>query len=215
MLVCKTTDSAEKRMRLAQAAARALLSGAAGENALARKQPQTAGFTLVELIVVMALLATVLAVAAPSLSRFFRSRGLDSEARRFLALTRYAQSRAVSEGMPMVLWIDTERRTYGLMAESTYTEQDNRAVEFALDEALQIEVWPQGPSQRLNTRLTALSRSSDRLQTIRFTPDGFINETSPEWILIRQGSEDAVLISQSRTRLNYEIQSDNQLALRR
>ncbi len=215
MLVCKTTDCAEKQMRLAQAAARALLSGAAGENAQAQKQPQTAGFTLVELIVVMALLATVLAVAAPSLSRFFRSRGLDSEARRFLALTRYAQSRAVSEGIPMVLWIDTERRAYGLMAESTYTEQDDRAVEFTLDEALQIEVWPQWPSQRLNTRLTTLSRSSDRLQTIKFTPDGFINETSPEWILIRHGSEDAVLISQSRTRLNYEIQSDNQLALRR
>lgn len=176
---------------------------------------RTRGFTLIELIVVMALLATVLAVAAPSLSRFFRSRTLDSEARRFIALTRYAQSRAVAEGIPMLLWIDTDRGAYGLAAESTYTEQDDKAVEFMLDDTLQIEVEPSVPIQKANTGLTALSRSNNRLQTIRFTPEGFINGTSPEWILIRQGSEDAVLICQSRTRLTYEIQSNNQLALRR
>lgn len=176
---------------------------------------RTHGFTLIELIVVMALLATVLAVAAPSLSRFFRSRTLDSEARRFIALTRYAQSRAVAEGIPMLLWIDTERGAYGLAAESTYTDQDDKAVEFTLDETLQIEVEPSVSTQSATTGLTALSRPSNRLQSIRFTPEGFINGTSPEWILIRQGAEDAVLICQSRTRLNYEIQSNNQLALRR
>ena len=64
--------------------------------------PRRAGFTLLELILVMATLAIVLSVAAPSLARFFRGRSLDSEARRFLTLTRYGQSRAVAEGEPMV-----------------------------------------------------------------------------------------------------------------
>ena len=50
----------------------------------------------------MALLAMVLAVSAPALSRFFKGRTLDSEAHRFLALTRHAQQRAVSEGVPVV-----------------------------------------------------------------------------------------------------------------
>src|SRR5437773_775638 len=45
-------------------------------------------FTLVELILVMALLGIVLAVSAPSLSNFFHGRTLDSEARRLMALTR-------------------------------------------------------------------------------------------------------------------------------
>ena len=44
-------------------------------------------FTLIELILVMAMLLIVLGVAFPSLKRFFRGRNLDSEARRFLSLT--------------------------------------------------------------------------------------------------------------------------------
>src|SRR6266540_3620386 len=54
-------------------------------------------FTLIELLLVMALLLLVFGVTLPSLKGFFRGRNLDSEARRFLSLTRYGQSRAVSE----------------------------------------------------------------------------------------------------------------------
>src|SRR3954451_20071745 len=72
------------------------------------------GFTLVELILVMALLAIVMAVSAPALSNFFRGRTLDSEARCLMSLTRYGQSRAVSEGIPMLLIIDTRRGAYRL-----------------------------------------------------------------------------------------------------
>src|SRR5437667_3469223 len=64
---------------------------------------QRRAFTLIELILVMALLVIVMAVSAPALSNFFRGRTLDSEARCFMSLTRYGQSRAVSEGIPMVL----------------------------------------------------------------------------------------------------------------
>src|SRR5437867_13133540 len=78
------------------------------------------GFTLIELILVMALLAIVMAFSAPALTSFFRGRTLDSEARRFMALTRYGQSRAISEGVPMMLWIDTRRGTYGLQEEPGY-----------------------------------------------------------------------------------------------
>src|ERR1043165_7901245 len=88
-------------------------------------------FTLIELILVMAILSIVLAVAAPSLSNFFRGRSLDSEARRFVALTRYGQSRAVSEGVPMVLWLDSSARAYGLEQEISYsTTSDGKAVDF-------------------------------------------------------------------------------------
>ena len=36
----------------------------------------------------------------------FRGRNLDNEARQFLSLTRYGQSRAISEGVPVELWIN-------------------------------------------------------------------------------------------------------------
>src|SRR5262249_9004612 len=39
------------------------------------------GFTLIELILVMALLTVAVSVTAPALSNFFRGRALDSEAR--------------------------------------------------------------------------------------------------------------------------------------
>ncbi|NJM55576.1 MAG: prepilin-type N-terminal cleavage/methylation domain-containing protein, partial [Verrucomicrobiae bacterium] len=57
-------------------------------------------FTLIELMLVMALLIVTTTFLAPQLSEFFRGRSLDSEAKRFLALTRLAQSRAVAEGVP-------------------------------------------------------------------------------------------------------------------
>src|SRR3954471_10738870 len=74
----------------------------------------SSGFTLIELILVMALLSVVLAVSAPALSGFFRGRSIDAEARRLVSLIRYGQSRAVSEGVPVVLWINTRQGTYGL-----------------------------------------------------------------------------------------------------
>ena len=89
------------------------------------------GFTLVELVVVMTLLVTVIALASPSLAGFFRGRAVEAEARRFLSLTRLGQSRAASEGVPMILWVDTAQRTYGLEADSSFTDEDQKAVEYA------------------------------------------------------------------------------------
>src|SRR5512135_296179 len=98
------------------------------------------GFTLIELILVMALLTVVISLTAPKLSRFFHGRTLDSEARRLLALTRSGQSRAVSEGVPMDLWVDAEKGEFGLAAEPSFEASDPKAVEFALDSGLKIEV---------------------------------------------------------------------------
>jgi Tfp pilus assembly protein FimT len=160
------------------------------------------------LILVMALLATILAISAPSLSRFFRSRGLESEAMRFLALTRAAQSRAVAEGVPMVLWFDTKERTYGLNADKSYVEDDPKAEEFKVDETLELDL-------RYSPDAVAISRTSafqnekqatSGLYTLHFNPDGFVSLSSPETVVIRQGKDDELWVTQSRNRLNYEIQ---------
>ena len=97
------------------------------------------GFTLIELILVMAILTIAVAITAPALANFFRGRSLDSEARRLLALTRQGQSRAVSEGLPMELWFDTAQNTFGLEAEPSYEEVDARAVSYQLQD-MQVEV---------------------------------------------------------------------------
>jgi len=163
------------------------------------------GFTLVELMLVMALLVVVLGYAAPSLSRFFRGRNLDSEARRFLALTRYGQSRAISEGLPMVLWINPNLRTYGLKAQTGYADLDRKAVEYQLADDLQVEAQMLSAAIQTNFWTLAPQVGANQL-TICFLPDGFISETSLDRILIRQvRDDDAVWIAQSANRLNYEI----------
>ncbi|MBI3416013.1 MAG: prepilin-type N-terminal cleavage/methylation domain-containing protein [Verrucomicrobia bacterium] len=169
-------------------------------------------FTLIELILVMAMLLIVIAVAAPTLSKFFRGRNLDSEARRFVSLTRYGQSRAVSEGVPMVLWIDAKLGRYGLQQEVSYTGVDLKAVEYALDKELRVQVTAAvaQPGQLMQARPTARN-----LPMLRFRPDGFISETSPERITIYEGERDSTLIAPSRNRLHYEIVTNQSQILRR
>ena len=169
-------------------------------------------FTLIELILVMAMLLIVIGVAAPTLSKFFRGRNLNSEARRFVSLTRYGQSRAVSEGVPMILWVDAKRGYYGLQQEVSYTGVDTKAVEYAVDKELRIEVTAAvlQPGQLAQARTAARN-----LPTLRFTPDGFIGDTSPERVWLYEGQRDSVLITQSRNRLNYEIATNQLQTVRR
>jgi len=165
-------------------------------------------FTLMELLLVLALLAMAVAVAAPSLSRFFRGRALDSEGRRMLALTRYAQSRAVSEGIPMVVWFKPEQNTYGLEAETTYADTDPKAVEYQLDSNLAVELAPPAPDQAAPWKITTQIAGSQ--PAIRFTPDGFVSESSPAWVWLkisRDGEADAVWLALNDDRLKYELQN--------
>jgi type II secretion system protein H len=166
------------------------------------------GFTLVEMVLVMALLVIMLAYVAPSLAHFFRGRNLSSEARRLLALTRYGQSRAVSEGIPMLLWINPKLGTYGLRAQAGYLDQDAKAVEYSVGSDMQIEV--QTPV-KLQTNYWTMAPQQTKLgqPSICFLPDGFISETSPDQILLREQREnDAVWIAETANRLGFEIRTN-------
>jgi type II secretion system protein H len=72
------------------------------------------GFTLLELVLVMLIMCTVLAMAAPSLRGFFSSRRTSDAASQIVALTQLARSLAVSEGRIYRLNLDTEEGTYWL-----------------------------------------------------------------------------------------------------
>ena len=177
------------------------------------------GFTLIELILVMALLTIVISLTAPKLSRFFHGRTLDSEARRLLALTRSGQSRAVSEGIPMDLWVDAEQGTFGLEAEPSYETSDPKAVDFTLDGGLQIEVVNKtavapantvtmNRGQRVSTASVArVNLVHASLPTIRFLPDGSVGENSPQMLHLTSSDSGTLWLAQSRDGLTYEIRS--------
>ena len=82
-----------------------------------RQHDRRRAMTLLELILVMLILSAVLALAAPSLRGFFASRWIDDAAAQILALTQFARSQAVSEGVIYRLNFDTHERTYWLTAQ--------------------------------------------------------------------------------------------------
>jgi len=160
--------------------------------------PRHNAFTLVELLLVLALLVIITSMVAPAMSNFIRARALDSEARRLAALLHAGQSRAVSEGLPMMLWVDEKQRAYGLAAETSPAGGDPKAENLTLDENLQIAVLNAG-----NTALTLFQN----LPAIRFLPDGMIDENSPQTLRLVDARGHALWLAESRNHTGYEIRN--------
>ena len=179
--------------------------------------PSPHAFTLVELLLVMALMIAAMSIAAPVMAAFFRGRTLDSEARQMLSLTHAAQSRAVDEGVPMRFWVDTEQGQYGLEEEPGWNDQqaDPKAVRFTLDKDLRIEVLQpltnRPTSSRLAPSVSGLARTSTpNLPEIRFMPDGTCDEESPRGLRLYDRSGLSRWLVPAKNRLHYEIQSKSE-----
>ena len=186
---------------------------------IGRKEP--GAFTLIELILVMAILTIAVSISAPALSSFFHGRVLDSEARRLLAATRSAQSRAVSEGIPVDLWFDDSQNMYGIEAEPSYGEQDQKSEQIVLDRNVSLKVTTLNiAASRSNGAFGGSDNSrsgrtgNPGFQTthanfphIRFLPDGSIGEASPQMVQLIGSDENSLWLMLSRSRLTYELQS--------
>lgn len=159
-----------------------------------RKRAARQGMTLIELIVLLALLAAVMTFSAPALSRFIGGRQIQEEARRVLALTRYGRSEAVSRCVPMELWIDAATGTYGVSPQAGYAFQDDKEpVEFTLQEGLRFDV----ESDTLN---------ADGRAVILFQTDGTIDAQSLASLRITDDEDEVIEIAQVDYGLGYEIQ---------
>jgi len=169
------------------------------------RRVRAGGFTLIELMLVMALLVIAAALTAPRLITFFRGRALSQEAQRIIALTHYAQSRAISEGVPVILWFDPATARYGQNIQDGFTDTDGRASTFTLESSLTLEV-PAGetpPVSELGDETLGLPQNQS---VIRFTPDGFFDPSSVAKLILRQGTDSALQILPAANGLDYEIQ---------
>jgi type II secretion system protein H len=153
-------------------------------------------FTLIELILVLALLVIITSIATPAMARFIRGRALDTEARRMLALMHVAQSRAVSEGAPMMLWLDAPAGAYGLAAETSGQNGDPHAETLTVDSTLALAV--------LNTG-TGAQTQFNHLPAIRFQADGTVDESSPSTLKLTDSDGFARWLTETRLRTGYEI----------
>ena len=118
-------------------------------------------FTLLELIAVLVLISTVLAIAAPSLRGFVRGRQTADDAAKVLALTHLARSRAASQGCVHRLNFDAEAGTCWLTM-----QQAGAFVEIEGSHGRQL---------RLSANVTVRSGSSadgESVQYVQFYPDG-------------------------------------------
>jgi prepilin-type N-terminal cleavage/methylation domain-containing protein len=119
------------------------------------------GFTLLELVLVMVILSTVLAMAAPSLRGFFASRQTQDAAAQILSLTQLARSRAVCEGTAYRLNLDDKQGEYWL------TSQQSGAFEKLKTDFGQVFTLPK------DTVLELEGVEQDQSETfIAFTPQG-------------------------------------------
>lgn len=153
-------------------------------------------FTLIELILVLALLVIITSIAAPTMSRFIRGRALDSEAQRMMALMHAAQSRAVSEGAAMMLWLDEKNSAYGVEAEMSEQNGDPKREEFAVDSTLRLSVPATGVTAQTTFK---------NLPAIRFLADGMVDEGSPQTLQLSDADGFTRWLVQTKLRTGYEI----------
>jgi len=113
---------------------------------------RTAGFTLVELLVVLAIAGLVLAVTPPLVTSVMPGVELKAGARRTAGALRLARETAVAEGRDAAFILDVESNRYRL-------DRDNRSG--SLPKAIDIELVA-----------AANEMQSDRVGAIRFFPDG-------------------------------------------
>ncbi len=154
------------------------------------------GFTLVELILVMALLSTMMAVAAPSLSNFFAGRGLEEETRRFLAVTRYARSEAISTATVVELWIEPEEGAYGLSPQDPYNPEAPEVRRYNAARGLTLEIDPEFVDE-------------EGRATITFWPDGLLDVESVEEVTIRENENRATSIKRNEFTPGYRVSDED------
>ncbi len=154
---------------------------------------QAAGFTLIELIVVMALLSVTLALAAPQLGRFMTGRGVREEARRMVSLTRHARDEAIARGEAVQVWFDPQSGRYGMKPLLPEALSTVAPLEFTLREGLTMSVAPE-----------ALGK--DGLATIVFQPDGEVDAESVERVELYEDGALSLALARLETGLDYTVE---------
>jgi prepilin-type N-terminal cleavage/methylation domain-containing protein len=178
-------------------------------SAEARGEPARA-FTLIEFILVMALLAIAVAFVAPSLSGFFKGRAVTEEAARMKALTDFGRSEAISQGVPMTLWLDAENRRYGLRADTGYPVRTNFLKEYTFKEEVEVTV-----DQRAGASLAPVnSMGFDAWTLAVFQPDGSLGDDTPDGIYLQHTSGSLLILARATNGLGYEILEKEEYELR-
>lgn len=114
------------------------------------------GFTLLEIIITLLVIALILAVSFPSLSRGTTALSLRTTGRDVLNTFRYARQKAVTEQTGMRVTVD----------------QENQTVRLANDFGEGTRVYTLPDNVRIQSVLLGNIVSADAVATVRFLPNG-------------------------------------------
>lgn len=157
-----------------------------------RKHPVgSKAFTLLELILIMIILCTVLAMAAPSLRGFFSSRQLNDMIEHILAMTRYAKVQSVFESRYYRVNFDPHERLYWIssLRESQYERLNNN---FGNLYSIPIEI-----------NISFYNVSYDNgIYYVEFNPEGYSKEAAVRFKDNQDNIKEIVCYSPAE---NYEI----------
>ena len=183
-------------------------------------QKRAAAFTLVELVLVMALLVTLAAIAVPSLARSLRGHNLDQQADRLLGLTEYGRDEAASQGMPMVMWIDADSGRFGVDTKPGYGsgQANARAREYELGDDAHFDpigqgmvpsAPPVGTTAQPPATGVAPQGTHGGVTVAEFEPDGTLDPGSLPSVRIVDRAGDALSIAQTPDAYGYQITKGN------
>jgi type II secretion system protein H len=137
-----------------------------------RRMSSQSGFTLMELVLVMLIVALMSAVAAPALIRFAAGREVDNYGRSLIAAARYARAASISEARVYRLNLDEKTAEFWLTADNgggtfaattgDYSKPSNPPVGLSM----KVQVTPQPNYRMLVTQNTQQTTVQQPAQTI-------------------------------------------------
>jgi type II secretion system protein H len=134
-----------------------------------RATRNSAAFTLIELIIVMVIICTALAIAAPSLSGWNRGSRLRDSSDQFLALTRWARTQAIANSQTYRLNVDSQTGHYWV------TAQDGQEFAAVASDFGQEFIVPDGAA------IEVKGAESKALEFLTFYPTG---RTTPAHVIL-------------------------------
>ena len=169
-------------------------------------------FTLVELILVMALLVVFMALVVPDVARSLRQRNLEQEAARLLALTEYGRDEAAGQGVPMDVWIDPANRLFGVEPKAGYIGSTARARTFRLNDDMHFDPVSGGVTVQPGTGAGVATPPGQSahggITAAEFAPDGTLDPTSVASIRIADRKGAGVSVTQTADGYGYQIVKD-------
>jgi type II secretion system protein H len=118
------------------------------------REVRHSGFTLIELVLVMVIVAILAGMLAPSIAAFGTGRSTDNLGRRIVGLAQYARTAAISEGRTYRLNFDNNLKSFWLTADqdgtfAAPTNEYGQHFEVPDGITLQLNATPQANTQLL------------------------------------------------------------------